>query len=1005
MIASIFQKIALPRAFNERDPAFRAVLTDVLHTSLRQCGAIGLVGTLLYLALGVFGLGYEVHWTYDAFRTATTEEQIVLIGTLIVAALSTIGLVLAHMRCSLQAGRVFGLSAIVLTATVATFEGALRGGFAAPYVVPMYLVIVAIIPFRPRQVFGIGGIVGVIVYVLGPSGPAWTGSLPISAAMVNQLAFVGGSALLITATSAALYRRHCSFGTAHAQLQKNRDRLRRVQSVAEVGGWDYDPESDTATGTDLFYRLLGIPEGDSVTMETALQAYPPEARTTLRQALARCVDQNISFDLELPLDTKEQKRWTHVQGKAQSSEDGSARLTGTLQDITDRKHREQALQRERDRFETLFQNLPTPVVQATLLNNATRVETVNAAFEAEFDTEADSVIGSSLCHLIAPDGQKTDVIHVVQDAFRSGTARTELTKDTPDGTRDYEVHLATRQPDDGLPEGYAVFVDVTDRNRREEILREREQKTTALYTATEELLRADDRDTVADQIRGLVEETFEYPNNSIQLAGDGAPVPPRLSPDSPDPAPEPTPAVYTKERLTDVYRSGETVVAEDVHDIDAPIDCGDIRTVALLPIAEHGLVSVGSTKVDGVHSFDLRLLEILSAQAAAVLDRLDREHALQQSEQRFRGVFENAAMGIALVDDQGTVVEANPALQRMMQCDASTLEGQSLRTLTESDDAETDRVLLDQLVAGNRANYEIEKRFMRPDGTFFWGNLAISRQYGPGPAEAIVMIENIDDRKRHKEELKEAKEEAEEMNQLKSAFLANMSHEIRTPLTSIIGYAEALSEPAAENPQEVPVRDFARRIEKSGKRLLETMNAILDFAKLESGAFHVSPESMNLREQVDDIVADFRPRAEETGVRLDSDLPDRPVWVEADPDALRRIQENLLSNALKYTNEGGKTEVSVRSEDDYVTLTIEDTGIGMNPDDVPELFGAFKQESTGLRRSYDGSGLGLSVVQRLVRRMDGSIDVDTEKGVGTRIEVQLPRATEIPAKGCPQGQA
>jgi preprotein translocase subunit SecG len=228
----------------ERDPDFRSILTDILHTGLRQCGAIGLVGTLLYVGLSVFGLGYEIHWTYKNFQSAGLEYQIVASGTLIVAAVSVIALILAQMECSLQAGRLFGGGAVLLTVAVATFEAALRSTFGTGYVVPMYLVIVAIVPLRPLQVLGIGGLVAVIVYVLGPSGLAWTGAPVLTAEMARHLAFIGGSSVLITATCAALYRRHRAFASAQASLQKNRDLLRRVQSVAQVGGWEYDPDAD-----------------------------------------------------------------------------------------------------------------------------------------------------------------------------------------------------------------------------------------------------------------------------------------------------------------------------------------------------------------------------------------------------------------------------------------------------------------------------------------------------------------------------------------------------------------------------------------------------------------------------------------------------------------------------------------------------------------------------------------------------------------------------------------
>jgi hypothetical protein len=144
----------------------------VLHTGLRQCGTIGLVAALLYVDLSVFGLGYDLRWTYEAVINEDIDEQIVFVGTLVVPALSIIGLVLAQLQCSLRKGRLFGWGAILLAAAVATFEGAVRGTFSTEYVILSYLLIVAIIAFRPAPVVGIGGSVALVVYLLGPSGPA-----------------------------------------------------------------------------------------------------------------------------------------------------------------------------------------------------------------------------------------------------------------------------------------------------------------------------------------------------------------------------------------------------------------------------------------------------------------------------------------------------------------------------------------------------------------------------------------------------------------------------------------------------------------------------------------------------------------------------------------------------------------------------------------------------------------------------------------------------------------
>jgi signal transduction histidine kinase len=222
-----------------------------------------------------------------------------------------------------------------------------------------------------------------------------------------------------------------------------------------------------------------------------------------------------------------------------------------------------------------------------------------------------------------------------------------------------------------------------------------------------------------------------------------------------------------------------------------------------------------------------------------------------------------------------------------------------------------------------------------------------------------------------------------------------MSHEIRTPLTSIIGFAEAIGDRGPEvsspngNGQEVP--HFASLIEKSGRRLLETLNSVLDFSQLEAGSMSLNPQRINVNSEIEETLELFQTRAQDADVTLNVDLPGSPLQAYADPEALRRILRNLVSNAVKFTDPGGSITIRAEQVADDVHLEVEDTGIGIDPQFVPHLFDAFKQESTGNERTHEGSGLGLAVAKRLVNLMHGSIDVETAKGEGTRFTVQLPQ--------------
>ena len=241
--------------------------------------------------------------------------------------------------------------------------------------------------------------------------------------------------------------------------------------------------------------------------------------------------------------------------------------------------------------------------------------------------------------------------------------------------------------------------------------------------------------------------------------------------------------------------------------------------------------------------------------------------------------------------------------------------------------------------------------------------------------------------------LRTARDDAERANQLKSALLANMSHEIRTPLTSIIGFAQSIGE-AVEDSTQPPdmIARFADLIEKSGRRLLDTLGALLNLSKLEAGEMDLAREAVDIAQELDDAAELFDMEAEEEEITLTVDVPDAPLWAQADPDGLKVVLKNLLSNAVKFTETGGTVSARAQKVDGTAVVTVKDTGVGMNPENVPGLFDAFKQASEGVAREYEGTGLGLAVTKEAVDQMDGSIEVETEKGKGTRVAVHLPQA-------------
>ena len=241
----------------------------------------------------------------------------------------------------------------------------------------------------------------------------------------------------------------------------------------------------------------------------------------------------------------------------------------------------------------------------------------------------------------------------------------------------------------------------------------------------------------------------------------------------------------------------------------------------------------------------------------------------------------------------------------------------------------------------------------------------------------------LEEQRRYEQELIAARDKAEESARLKEAILNNMSHEIRTPITAILGFSEILAMEVKGDLQE-----FVHYIDENGKRLLHTLNGVLDLSRIETEGVSLSPEPLDAVELVRGSVSVLAPLAARKGVAVHIEAPVAlPIF--SDRFALERVVSNLVSNAVKFTSEGAVT-VSLAAEGDAAVLRVTDTGVGIAADFIPHLFEAFKQESGGLSRTFEGSGLGLAIVQRYVASMGGAVSVTSVKGEGSTFTVRLP---------------
>lgn len=242
-------------------------------------------------------------------------------------------------------------------------------------------------------------------------------------------------------------------------------------------------------------------------------------------------------------------------------------------------------------------------------------------------------------------------------------------------------------------------------------------------------------------------------------------------------------------------------------------------------------------------------------------------------------------------------------------------------------------------------------------------------------------------------ELVAAKEKAEESDRLKSAFLANMSHEIRTPMNGILGFTNLLNDPHFSGEEKT---DFIKIIQKSGQRLMNTVNDLIDISKIETGQMTLQLEYCNILERIESLQRFFKIEASEKNIRLEvvCDVEKENENLITDINKIDSILTNLIKNAIKYTD-SGSIEIGCRYTDNFYIFSVRDTGIGIPKKRQEAIFNRFEQADLSDRRGYEGSGLGLAIAKAYVEMLDGTIRIESEEGRGSTFYIKLPVKKEM----------
>jgi signal transduction histidine kinase len=297
---------------------------------------------------------------------------------------------------------------------------------------------------------------------------------------------------------------------------------------------------------------------------------------------------------------------------------------------------------------------------------------------------------------------------------------------------------------------------------------------------------------------------------------------------------------------------------------------------------------------------------------------------------------------------------------------------------------------------------QVTLRNYRKDGKTFWNDLHISPviEVDGSVRHFVGIINDVTARMRTEESLREAKNQAELANRSKTEFLANISHELRTPLNAIIGFSEVMKLSLFGSLGAPQYGGYVSDIHDSGQLLLSLINDLLDLSKIEAGRYTLMQERCTLAGLIDSATRLVRDRATIGKLKLRSKIPPEMPDLFADRRAALQIVANLLTNAVKFTPQGGKVTISaavippMASQPAFIAITVTDTGIGIDKADIPKVLSAFGQVDNPMSRQHDGTGLGLPIVKSLVELHGGKLEIDSTLGQGTSVTVTLPAVAD-----------
>ncbi len=627
---------------------------------------------------------------------------------------------------------------------------------------------------------------------------------------------------------------------------------------------------------------------------------------------------------------------------------GSDEVLSIVRDITDRKINEEALKESEAKFRALAETIPSAII---IFNNS-KFLYVNPGMVRLTGYSMQELLQMELWQLIHPDYLESAKENERQRFINvNEPARYELCILTKSGELRW-VDFATKFIEyEGVTASIGNAVDITERKNYENELRK-------LYTAVEQSINS----IIITDIKGNI----EYVNPKfIAVTGYSF--------------------KEVKGRNPRFLKSGNKLPSEYKNLWDTILE-GKEWHGEFLNKKKSGQLFWESASISGIKNSDGIITHFLAFKEDITVQKTI-EDKLIQSEKDYRGLFENSHDSILVVDPEKNIfLDVNSQACSLFDIPREEFINTSFNNFARE---------LDE----NISSFKDENRFLlqknietthyKNDGKKLYLELNTTSVYYRGIKALLLIIRDITERKIFEQQLMDAKEKAEKSDRLKSEFLAQMSHEIRTPINTILSFNSLLREELEDKVSE-DLRTSFRTIENGGRRLIRTIDLILNMSQLQTGSYDLNIREFDiLNDILENIYLEFKNFADNKNLKLDLICKTNLTRIDGDYFTIVQIFSNLIDNAIKYTNEGSVEIIIYLNSASELCIDVKDTGIGISEEFMPRLFTPFTQEESGYTRTYEGNGLGLALVKKYAEMNNIEIIVNSKKDSGSTFTVKF----------------